>query len=80
MTTKKTSFQFEPALQELESMVLKMEQGQLSLEQSLSYFEKGIAITRQCQTALKQAEQKVAILLKKNNKECLEPFQPDDQQ
>lgn len=67
MTKKKTaSFDFENALQELESLVTSMEEGELSLEESLLAFEKGIKLTRECQNALKQAEQKVQILINEN--------------
>lgn len=60
---KKAGFNFEEALEELESLVSAMEEGDLSLEESLQAFEKGIKLTRECQTALKQAEQKVQVLL-----------------
>jgi exodeoxyribonuclease VII small subunit len=52
----------EKSLQELESIVETLEDGDLSLEQSLKYFEKGVKLSRECQTALKDAEQKVKIL------------------
>ena len=64
MTKKKdSSFDFEKALSELEALVTAMEDGDLSLEQSMQAFEKGIKLTRECQSALKQAEQKVQLLL-----------------
>ncbi len=72
-------FNFEAALTELNLLVEKMEQGGLSLEESLHAFEKGIALTRQCQQALKTAEQKVQILLEKNGQTHLEPYQEDEQ-
>ncbi|HEY5807140.1 MAG TPA: exodeoxyribonuclease VII small subunit [Povalibacter sp.] len=56
---------FEASLAELEAIVEKLEQGELSLEDSLLQFERGIQLTRVCQTALSQAEQKVEILLRK---------------
>jgi exodeoxyribonuclease VII small subunit len=56
---------FERSLAELESIVDKLEQGDLSLDESLKQFERGIQLTRACQVALKQAEQKVEILLRK---------------
>ncbi len=64
MARKKTEPAFESALTELEQLVEQMEQGELSLEQSLSLFERGVALTRTCQQALEDAEQKVQILLK----------------
>jgi len=63
MPAKKTkTSSFEEALSELEALVESMEQGELPLEESLKSFERGIALTRTCQQALKAAEQKVEIL------------------
>lgn len=59
MTTK---FDFNKGLSELEDIVKKMEQGELSLEDSLKFFEEGVALTRQCQEALSDAEQKITKL------------------
>ena len=64
MASKQQSeFNFEEALEELERLVSSMEEGELSLEDSMTAFEKGIKLTRECQTALQKAEQKVQILL-----------------
>ncbi len=52
----------ESALKELETLVKRMEEGESSLEDSLKDFERGIELTRQCQQALKTAEQKVQQL------------------
>lgn len=71
---KKQSFDFESALTELESLVERMEQGDLSLEESLRQFETGIMLTRACQQALQEAEQKVEILLGKDTGPELQPF------
>ena len=60
---KQADFNFEGALEQLEELVASMEDGELSLEDSLKAFEKGIKLTRECQTALKNAEQKVQVLL-----------------
>jgi exodeoxyribonuclease VII small subunit len=57
---------FERSLTELEALVEKLEQGDLSLDESLKCFERGVQLTRVCQTALKQAEQKVEILLRRS--------------
>lgn len=72
------SFNFEAALTELEQLVEQMERGEMSLEQSLKSFERGVALTRQCQQALQAAEHKVQMLLEKNGEETLEDFQPDE--
>ena len=63
--TKKDNkeFNFEKALENLEELVSSMENGELSLEDSLKAFERGIKLTRECQTALKDAEQKVQVLI-----------------
>lgn len=69
---------FEAALAELESLVERMEQGNLSLEETLAQFERGIRLTRSCQSALKAAEQKVEILVRQAGGEAVEPFDPKD--
>lgn len=69
---------FEKSLKELEALVAKMEQGNLSLEESLQHFERGIQLTRTCQQALKEAEQKVEILLKESGDDDIVPFTSDD--
>jgi len=74
---RKKAVNFEEALEELESLVEQMEDGDLSLEESLAAFEKGVRIARECQDALKQAEQRVQILLQQNGEERLVPFADD---
>ena len=74
MPKKKTTNLFEESLAELEQLVEQMEQGDLSLEDSLKSFERGVNLTRTCQKALQEAEQKVQILLQKNGTQTLEPF------
>ncbi len=69
---------FEDALKELENLVARMEQGDLSLEESLTCFERGIALTRLCQQSLKSAEQKIQILLEKDGRTGLQPFSSED--
>ncbi|MGD8673069.1 MAG: exodeoxyribonuclease VII small subunit [Thiogranum sp.] len=69
---------FEAALAELEALVEKMEQGELSLDDSLKHFERGVQLTRSCQQALKDAEQKVQVLLEKDGQTSLEPFENDE--
>ena len=63
---QQTRVDFEQALEDLEALVSSMEDGELSLEDSLQAFEKGIKLTRKCQAALKQAEQKVQVLINEN--------------
>ena len=78
MPKKKNSSNFEKDLQELESLVEKIEAGDLSLEDSLVHFERGIALTRACQKALSEAEQKIQILLEENGSQKLQPFSSDE--
>lgn len=53
---------FEQSLTELEDIVKQLEKGELTLEESLKQFEKGIGLARRCQDVLSQAEQKIEIL------------------
>jgi exodeoxyribonuclease VII small subunit len=76
-STKK--FNLEKALADLEELVEELESGDLPLEKAMKKFEDGIKLTRGCQTALKEAEQKVEILLKSAGSEDLEDFEVDDE-
>ena len=78
MPKKKISSNFEKDLQELEGLVEKMEGGDLSLEDSLVHFERGIALTRACQKALSEAEQKIQILLADDGLQKLQPYSSDE--
>ncbi|MCL6272073.1 exodeoxyribonuclease VII small subunit [Sansalvadorimonas sp. 2012CJ34-2] len=78
MAGKKKGFAFEQSLKELETVVRELESGDLPLEQALVAFEKGIGLTRECQKALEEAEQKVRILLEKDGKVETQPFNPAD--
>lgn len=78
MAKKTGEFDFEKSLQELESLVERLEAGDLSLEESLKDFERGVALTRACQKALAEAEQKVQILLNEQGKEKLQSFSEQD--
>ncbi|MBN4055149.1 exodeoxyribonuclease VII small subunit, partial [bacterium AH-315-K03] len=66
MAKAKKSINFEQSLNQLEALVDDMENGDLTLEESLKSFEQGIKLTRECQSALVQAEQKVHMLTEKN--------------
>ena len=69
---------FEEALEALEALVERMERGDLSLEESLQSFERGVQLTRTCQNALKSAEQKVEILTSKDPNATPVDFESDD--
>ncbi|MDH3622192.1 MAG: exodeoxyribonuclease VII small subunit [Gammaproteobacteria bacterium] len=71
-------FNLEKSLADLEELVEELESGDLPLEKAMKKFEEGIKLTRGCQTALKEAEQKVEILLKSAGGEDLEDFEVED--
>ncbi len=73
-----TSPNFEAALAELEKIVVKMESGEQSLEESLKSFQRGIELTRACQQGLREAEQRVEKLISKNGEIATEPLQDED--
>jgi exodeoxyribonuclease VII small subunit len=76
--TKQETPDFETAMRDLEELVERLEHGDLPLEESLAAFERGVMLTRVCQSALKEAEQKVEILLKKAGEPVVENFMPDE--
>jgi len=67
--------QFEQSLEELEQLVEKMEAGDLSLEQSLTAYERGVVLYRQCQQALEQAQLRVRLVSDPAQPEKSEPFE-----
>ena len=68
---------FETGLDELERVVKELEGGDLPLERALALFEKGIGLSDTCRKQLQEAETRVEILLKKNDKLQPEPFPPE---
>ena len=76
---KANKIDFEASLARLEELVDQMEDGDLSLEESLKAFEAGVKLTRECQQALQAAEQKVEVLMRQNDELVAEPLDdPDD--
>lgn len=69
--------EFERSLDELERLVQKMEQGEQSLDESLAAYERGVALYRQCQGALEQAEQRVRLLTDPTQPETAQAFSND---
>ncbi len=65
---------YEAAITELESLVDRLEQGDISLEESLKLYESGVLLSRDCQEALQQAEQKVQMLLQQSGQTNLVDF------
>ena len=79
MAKKPTPFNFEKSLAELETLVETMENGEISLEDSLKHFERGISLTRACQKALEEADQKVKVLMEKDGQNSLTEFDQDEE-
>ena len=78
MARKKQGVDFEASLEELEGLVERMEEGELSLEESLKTYERGIELSRACQKSLDTAEQRIQILSEKDDASETRSFQPDD--
>jgi len=75
----KKSYPFETALDKLEKLVGKMEEGDLSLEDSLKIFEEGVRLTRECQEALAQAELKIKMLMEENGEPSSIDFEDNEE-
>lgn len=74
MAAKKKGANFEQSLSQLEALVNDMERGEMTLEESLQAFETGIRLTRECQTLLTEAEQKVQMLIEEQGELQVVPF------
>ena len=77
MTSK--AIDFEQQLENLEGLVAALDSGDLSLEESMKSFEDGIKVARECQKALKEAEQKVEVLTRQGNELVSDIYNPEDQ-
>ena len=75
---KRKKLDYEASVLELESLVNRLEQGDISLEESLKLYESGVLLTRDCQNALQAAEQKVQMLLKQSGQSTLVDFDSDN--
>ena len=78
MSKEKKAVDFEQQLASLEGLVESLESGELSLEESLKSFEQGIKVARDCQAALKAAEQKVEVLIRQGDELVSLPFEDND--
>ncbi len=68
---------FEATLAELEKLVGSLEEGEQSLDESLTGFKRGIELTRQCQSMLDNAQQTVDQLMDPEDEDSIAPFKPD---
>ena len=80
MTSKEKPIDFESSLKELEALVVKMESGDETLEESIKNFEYGVKLARQCQESLRLAEIKIQKLAMNREKEQLEDYDPAKQE
>ncbi len=75
MTNKQSKLpSLEESLSEISTLIDKMEQGELTLEQSLGQFERGITLVKHCHRILEEAEQKVQILIQNQQQDTLVPY------
>lgn len=74
--SKKKSF--EDNMQKLENIVAELEKGDLNLDESISKFEEGIKISKECNKMLEDAEKKITILLEKDGEVKEENFIPNE--
>jgi exodeoxyribonuclease VII small subunit len=78
VSKEKKAVDFEQQLASLEGLVESLESGELSLEESLKSFEQGIKVARDCQAALKSAEQKVELLMRQGDELVSQPFEDQE--
>ena len=79
MVAKRKKLEYEAAVSEHESLVERLEKGDISLEESLKLYERGVLLTRDCQEALQAADQKVQMLLQQSGQSALVDFDPDSE-
>lgn len=77
MVAKRKKLDYEAAVAELESLVEQLERGDITLEESLKLYERGVLLTRDCQEALQAADQKVQMLVKQAGNTTLVDFDSD---
>lgn len=77
MAARQKKLDYEAAVKELESVVEKLEDGDISLEESLKLYERGVLLTRDCQESLQAAEQKVKMLMQQSGQDALVDFDPE---
>jgi exodeoxyribonuclease VII small subunit len=79
MAARRKKLNYEAAVAELESLVERLEQGDISLEESLKLYESGVLLSRDCQEALQNAEQKVKMLIQQSGQTSLVDFEPSNE-
>lgn len=79
MVAKQKKLDYEAAVAELETLVERLEQGDISLEESLKLYERGVLLIRDCQEQLQAAEQKVQMLVQQSGQTKLVDFETDSE-
>jgi exodeoxyribonuclease VII small subunit len=79
MVAKQKKLDYEAAVAELETLVERLEQGDISLEESLKLYERGVLLTRDCQEQLQAAEHKVQMLVQQSGQAKLVDFETDSE-
>lgn len=79
MANKKEDLNFEEAIKQLEEIAKELEQGDLSLDSSVSKFEEGMKLSKQCNSLLEDAEKRITILLEENGNLKEEEFKPEEE-
>jgi len=77
MAEKPKTVDFEKHLEELETLVTSLESGELSLDEALAAYEKGVALTRECQAALDAAQARIQVVTEQSGEISNEPLDPD---
>ncbi|MCC5796837.1 MAG: exodeoxyribonuclease VII small subunit [Methylophaga sp.] len=78
MVAKRKKLDYEAAVAELETLVERLEKGDISLEESLKLYERGVLLSRDCQEALQAAEQKVQLLMQQAGQASLVDFETEN--
>lgn len=78
MVAKRKKLDYEAAIAELETLVERLEQGDISLEESLKLYERGVLLSRDCQEALQAADQKVQLLMQQAGQANLVDFDTEN--
>ena len=78
MVAKRKKLDYEAAIAELETLVERLEQGDISLEESLKLYERGVLLSRDCQEALHAADQKVQLLMQQAGQANLVDFDTEN--
>ncbi len=75
---KKEAVSFEKAMEELEGIVVRLEKGELTLDESIDFFQKGVELSKYCSKRLDEAERRITLLIEGENGELGEKEMPEE--